>query len=114
MALAQITGEEKREASRGEAHGGSGNACTSCRDEGTSGADEVEEAEERAGGLAGGGHGVGEIAGVGIGRLTDWAAFTGSVSLGSPALGCRLRGRGGNGCALVHVAFGLLIGRGEL
>lgn len=86
MALVQITREEKREASGGEAHERSGHACTSCRGEGTSGADEVEEAEELAGGLAGGGHG-GGIAGVGVGekcRLTGahWAALTGSISLG--------------------------------
>ena len=41
-------GETRGVRSGGEAHERSGHACTSCRGEGTSGANEVEEAEELA------------------------------------------------------------------
>jgi hypothetical protein len=81
----QMTGEEKREASGQEAKHtrGAGTRARAVGGDGTSGADEVEEAEELAGSLAGGGHGGGEIAGVWVGekcRLpgAHWAAFTGS------------------------------------
>ena len=60
MALVQITGE-KREASRGQAHEERGHAYTSLYEWDTSGADEVKEAEELAGGHAGGGHGGGLV-----------------------------------------------------
>ena len=60
MALVQITGE-KWQASRGQAHKKWGHTYTRLLEWDTSGADKVEETEELAGGLAGGGHGGGPV-----------------------------------------------------